>query len=98
MNLFARHLAVGIALVLLAAQTASLSHQHADDALPAGQQSAVCDLCTGLHASAPAPEAAAVAHHAGAVILLPAAVLRLALPSRPSGAHRSRAPPLLRFT
>jgi hypothetical protein len=84
-----------LALVLVAIQIASIAHQHGGDTLPSGQQSAVCDFCTGIHAGAPAPEPAAAAHHAPALLVLPAAIAQLALPARPPGAHGSRAPPAI---
>jgi hypothetical protein len=84
-----------LALVLVSIQLAGIAHQHAGDTLPSGQQSAVCDFCTGIHAGAPPPESAAAAQHAPAAIVLPTAVARPTIPGRPSVAHGSRAPPAL---
>jgi hypothetical protein len=84
-----------LALILVSVQIAAIGHQHAADALPAGQQAAACDFCTGLHAAAPPPAIAGASHYAPTVSRLPSAVLPLALPLRPSGAHRSRAPPAI---
>jgi len=90
------HAATLLALLLLAVQTASLTHEHAADSLPSDQQIQACDLCTGLHASAPPPASAAVAHHiATPLLFLPVSIAR-SLPSRPAAAHRSRAPPAFR--
>jgi len=83
-------------LVLVVIQTAAVTHEHAADTLPAGQQVQTCDLCTGLQASAPPPAAASVSHHAAASLrFLPVAATQF-LPSRPAAAHRSRAPPSFR--
>jgi hypothetical protein len=84
-----------LVLVLVSVQIAAIGHQHAADALPAGQQAAACDFCTGLHAAAPPPAVAGASHHAPTVSRLPVADLPLALPLRPSGAHRTRAPPAI---
>jgi len=48
-----RRLAVAFAFLLLAAQTASIAHQHADDSLPSGHRAQVCDFCAGFQAGAP---------------------------------------------
>lgn len=84
-----------LALVLASVQAASIAHAHVGDTLPSGQQSAVCDFCSGAHAGAPAPEPADVTQHAPAPVFLPAAAARLAVPARPGGAHRTRAPPAI---
>ncbi|MDP9198042.1 MAG: hypothetical protein M3O07_02340 [Pseudomonadota bacterium] len=84
-----------LVLVLVTVQIAAIGHQHAADTLPASQQAAACDFCTGLHAAAPPPVISGAGHHAPAFSRLPAADLPLALPSQPTGAHRSRAPPAI---
>jgi len=84
-----------LALVLVSIQIASIAHQHGGDTLPSGQQSVVCDFCTGIHAGAPAPEATDFAQYAPASVVLPAAIVQLALPARTTGAHRTRAPPTI---
>ncbi|MGH8130661.1 MAG: hypothetical protein ACRES3_07395 [Steroidobacteraceae bacterium] len=85
-----------LSALVLATQTAGVTHRHADESLPAGQPAKVCDLCTALHAKAPAPEASASAQHVATPLRLAAAPERLSLPSRPACAHRSRAPPFFR--
>jgi hypothetical protein len=91
-----RPIALLFALLVLAVQTASLTHDHAADAAPAGQQAQACDFCTGFQASAPPPASAVVAHPAVApAVFLPFATTQ-SLPARPATAHRSRAPPSFR--
>lgn len=91
-----RPVALLFALLVLAVQTASLTHEHAADSMPSDQQIQACDLCTGLQASAPPPAAASVCRHAAASLrFLPVSATQF-LPSRPAAAHRSRAPPSFR--
>jgi hypothetical protein len=91
-----RPIALLFALLVLAVQTASLTHDHAADAAPAGQQAQACDLCTGFQASAPPPASATVAHHGVAPLRFRPASVAQSLPSLPAAAHRSRAPPSFR--
>ncbi|MEX1993829.1 MAG: hypothetical protein WD929_04135 [Steroidobacteraceae bacterium] len=91
-----RSVALLFGLLVLAVQTASLTHEHAAETLPTGQQVQACDFCTGLQASAPPPASVGVAHHAVAPPHFQLVSATQSLPSRPTGAHRSRAPPSLR--
>lgn len=86
------------ALFLVVVQTAALTHDHADNAGPAGTAAQVCELCTAFQASAPAPEAAAATRHVVIALEPAAAPARQALPVRFASAHRSRAPPAFRST
>lgn len=83
-----------LALLLLAVQTAVLTHEHGS-AAPAGAVVQSCEFCVGHHAAAPAPDPAVAALPVSHPILLlsrsaPAPV------ARPAAAHRSRAPPAFR--
>lgn len=88
-----RSIALLLALLLLAAQSARLAHEHADDARPAGQQAQVCELCTAFQAGAPAPDPVAAASHVAVVISPAIPAAQPAPPARVAAAHRSRAPP-----
>lgn len=90
------HTVTLLALLVLAVQTASLTHEHQGDQQPSNQQAQTCDLCTGLQASAPPPASVAVAHHAVAPLRFLPTSAPQSLPSRPAAAHRSRAPPSFR--
>jgi hypothetical protein len=84
------------ALLLVAVQTAILTHDHDDSSGPAGAAVQSCEFCVGNHASAPAPEPADPVRPQA---LAQRFAGRLAGPTRPariSGAHRSRAPPAIR--
>lgn len=91
-----RRFAVLLAFLLLAAQTASATHRHADDSLPTGHQAQVCDFCAGFQAAAPAPDIAAPMQHSSPALTLTAAADPLRLPAPRVAAHRSRAPPAFR--
>lgn len=93
---FGRRLAALLAFLLLATQTASVAHRHANDSLPTGHQAQVCDICAGFQAAAPAPEVAGPTHHAPTALRLAAVALPLRLPAQRAAAHRSRAPPAFR--
>lgn len=87
-----------LALLLLAIQTAILTHAHDGSAAPAGAAAQSCEFCVGHHAAAPAPDASPGACPDFRPIRLPALV-GLAIPaSLPGNAHRSRAPPVFRST
>ena len=87
-----------LALLLLAIQTAILTHEHEGSAAPAGAAALSCEFCVGHHAAAPAPEAGVSTHPDFRPIRLPA-LAGLDVPaSLPGNAHRSRAPPVLRST
>jgi hypothetical protein len=87
-----------LALLLLAVQTAVLTHEHEGSAGPAGAAAQSCEFCVGHHAAAPAPEAAVAAHPEFHPLLLPAPASAFVLAGRPGSAHRSRAPPVFRST
>ncbi len=100
MTAMARRLseALLLALLLLAVQTAILTHEHEGNAAPAGTAAQSCELCVGHAAAAPAPEAAAAARPDFSPILLPASGSAFVPAGRPASAHRSRAPPVIRST
>jgi hypothetical protein len=85
-----------LALLLLALQTAILTHEHEGSAAPAGAAAQTCEFCAGHHAAAPAPDASPAARpdfrplrlHAIAGLVVPASLI--------GNAHRSRAPPHFR--
>lgn len=85
-----------LALLLLAVQTAILTHAHADDARPAGAATQGCEFCAGHHSAAPAPDAAAAARPDFHPALLQASSGACLPASRSASAHRSRAPPAFR--
>ena len=86
-----------LALLLLAVQTAILTHEHEGSAAPAGAVAQSCEFCVGHHAAAPAPEVAIAAPDFRPVRL--PALASAFVPASPAGnAHRSRAPPLFRST
>lgn len=85
-----------LALLLLAVQTAILTHEHEGSSAPAGAAAQSCEFCVGHHAAVPAPDSGVGLRHAFRSIHLPP-IAGLAVPASPTGnAHRSRAPPLLR--
>ena len=87
-----------LALLLLAVQTAIVTHEHEGSAAPAGVAAQSCEFCVGHHAAAPAPEAGVATHPAFRPYRL-ASIAEAFLPASLSGnAHRSRAPPVLRST
>lgn len=87
-----------LALLLLAIQTAILTHEHDGSAAPVGAAAQSCEFCVGHHAAAPAPEAGVSTNPDFRPIRLPA-LAGLDVPaSLPGNAHRSRAPPVLRST
>jgi hypothetical protein len=87
-----------LALLLLATQTAILTHEHEGRAAPAGAAAQSCEFCVGHHAAVPAPEAGVSTHPDFRPFRL-ASVTEGFLPaSLPGNAHRSRAPPVLRST
>ncbi len=87
-----------LALLLLAVQTAIITHEHEGNTAPAGAAAQSCEFCVGHHAAAPAPDTGAAVRHDFRPIRLPA-VERLVVPTSLTGtAHRSRAPPLFRST
>jgi len=87
-----------LALLLLAVQTAILTHEHEGSAAPAGAAAQNCELCVGHSAAAPAPEAAVAAHPDFRPVRLPALASAFVPAPLPSNAHRSRAPPAFRST
>lgn len=84
------------ALLLIAVQTAILTHDHGDPQAPAGAAAQACEFCVGNHSAAPAAELAAAARHAAPPLLLSMPETGPPQPIRPPSAHRSRAPPALR--
>jgi len=87
-----------LALLLLAVQTAILTHAHEGSTAPAGAAAQNCEFCAGHHAAAPAPDSGVAVRHDLRPIRLPA-IAGLVVPASLAGnAHRSRAPPLLRST
>ena len=98
MNFAMRRLSEALlfALLLLAVQTAILTHDHGDNQAPAGLASQSCEFCSGSHAGAPAPDHFAAAHHEPSPIFLPDASGGPARSVRASAAHRTRAPPVFR--
>jgi hypothetical protein len=82
-----------LALLLLAVQTAILTHEHRSAAPTGAVQS--CEHCVDHHAAAPAPDpaVAAVPYFHPILLLSPSARIPGA---RPAAAHRSRAPPVFR--
>ena len=85
-----------LALLLLAVQTAILTHEHDGDSAPAGATAQSCEFCAGHQGGAAPPAALVTAHPDARPVLLPA----VAGPSMPAArfdsAHRSRAPPFIR--
>lgn len=84
-----------LALLLLAVQTAILTHEHEGSAAAAAQ---TCEFCVGHHAAAPAPEASVSTHPEFRPLRLASIAEALVPASLPGNAHRSRAPPVLRST
>lgn len=85
-----------LALLLLAVQTAVLTHEHEGSAAPSGVSAQSCEFCAGHHAAAPAPDAA-VSTHPDFRPSRPASLAEGFVPASLSGnAHRSRAPPVFR--
>lgn len=87
-----------LALLLLAVQTAILTHEHEGSAAPAGAAAQSCEFCVGHHAAAPAPDAAVAEHPEFHSLWLPAPASAFVPAGRAGSAHRSRAPPVLRST
>jgi hypothetical protein len=87
-----------LALLLLAVQTAILTHEHKGSAAPAGAAAQSCEFCVGHHTAAPAPDAAVAAHPGSHPPLLPTPASAFVLTGRSGSAHRSRAPPVFRST
>lgn len=85
-----------LALLLLAVQTAILTHEHEGSAAPAGAAAQSCEFCVGHNAAAPAPDAAVAAHPGFHPLLRPAPASAFVLAGRSGSAHRSRAPPVSR--
>jgi hypothetical protein len=85
-----------LALLLIAVQTAILTHEHGDGQAPAGAALQSCEFCTGHQGALPAPDPAEASKHAAPPLLIaetkagPPRAIRLA------AAHRSRAPPASR--
>lgn len=85
-----------LALLLLAIQTAILTHEHEGSGAPAGAAAQSCEFCVGHHAAAPAPDASLAARPDFRPIRLPPLSGHF-VPASPTGnAHRSRAPPVFR--
>ena len=87
-----------LALLLLAVQTAMLTHEHEGSAAPAGAAAQTCEFCVGHPAAAPAPEAGASTHPAFSPLRLASIAEAFVRAFLPGNAHRSRAPPVLRST
>ena len=87
-----------LALLLLAVQTAILTHEHEGNSAPAGAAAQSCELCVGHSAAAPAPEAAVAALPDFRPIHLLALASAFVPASLLGNAHRSRAPPAFRST
>ncbi len=85
-----------LALLLLAVQTAILTHAHGDDAPPAGTAAQGCEFCAGHHSAAPAPDAAVAARTDFQPALLKALSGAFLPARRSAAAHRTRAPPAFR--
>jgi len=89
------HEALLLALLLVAVQTAILAHGHEDSASSGGAAQS-CELCTGHHAAAPAPDPAAATLPDLRSTPLPDLQVAANIPARSRSAHRSRAPPIFR--
>jgi hypothetical protein len=87
-----------LALLLLAVQTAILTHEHEGSAAPAGVAAQSCEFCVGHHAAEPASDIGVAVRHDLRPIRLPAIADLVAPASLTGNAHRSRAPPLFRST
>ena len=86
-----------LALLLVAVQTAILTHEHEFSAAPAGATAAQsCEFCTGHHPAAPAAEAGSASLPDLQSTRIPDPRVVAALPARTRAAHRSRAPPTFR--
>jgi hypothetical protein len=85
-----------LALLLVAVQTALLTHEHGDGQAPAGAAAQSCEYCSSHSAAAPAPDGPSASLPAAPLALPAASERREVFPSRISAAHRSRAPPPIR--
>jgi hypothetical protein len=92
------HEALLLALLLVAVQTAVLTHEHEGSAAPAGATAQSCEFCTGNHAGAPAPEAGGASLPDLQSTRIPDPRVVFTFPVRSRAAHRSRAPPVFRST
>ena len=85
-----------LALLLLAVQTAILTHEHDGSPAPTGLAAQGCDFCAGHHGGAPLPATLVTAHPEVRPVLPPAADGPALPATRFDSAHPSRAPPLPR--
>jgi len=90
--------ALSLALLLLAVQTAILTHEHEGGLAPAGIAAQSCEFCVGHHAAAPAPEPGVATRPDFRLFRLASIAEAFVPASRPGNAHRSRAPPVFRST
>lgn len=85
-----------LALLLLAVQTAILTHEHDSSAAPSGATAQSCEFCAGHHGGAPPPAALVTAYPDSRPVLPPAAAGHQLPAARFDSANRSRAPPFVR--